>query len=164
MAGISAIGMIGFFNRMSSAFQGQQLTPATKAKLEALGVDTSWIKTEAEGRAKLQEVQFTQGSRKSNKSSKNEGEDAVMAKIKQLAYNLNVSYSDSDTADDIINRITIKVRELVNQAGDDNTKKEYAQYYEGKLDEVKRMQLSQIDLQASMSVTANMNMFFHGLY
>ena len=53
MAGISAIGLGAYINRLSYSTGGQPLTPATKAKLEAMGIDTTNIKTEAEGKAIL---------------------------------------------------------------------------------------------------------------
>ncbi|MCR4881288.1 MAG: hypothetical protein K6A44_04975 [bacterium] len=166
MAGISAVNMLGYMNKLSAAFQGQPLTPATKAKLTALGYDTSSIKTEAEGRMKLQELLLdkTQSSDKTKKTNKSNGEDYVMAKVKRLADELNVSYSDDDTVDDIINRITTKVEELMAKAGDDKDKKADAIYYGGRLNEVKRMLESQIDLSGTMNMTANMNIAFHGLY
>ncbi len=166
MAGISAVGLIGYMNMLSSAYQGQKLSYATKVKLRALGVSTYDIKTEAEGRMKLQEAMAARTNRvsKNKKASGNKQNDEVMEKVKQLADDLNVSYSDSDTVDDIIDRISSKVEKLMAEAGDDENKRADAIYWDGKLDEVKQMQQSQIDLSASMSVTANMNIAFHGLY
>lgn len=166
MSGIGAVSMINYMNRMSAAFQGQKLTAATKAKLEALGVDTSTIKTEAEGRMKLQQVltEKSHGAEKSKKVHKNGPEEEIMAKVKKLADDMNVSYSDNDTVDDILNRITTKVEELMANAGDDNKKKSEAIDFGGRLNELKEMQQSQVDLSGTMNMTANMNIAFHGLY
>ena len=165
MAGISAIGLGAYINRMSHATGGQPLTHATKAKLEALGVDTTNIKTEAEGKAMLIAVQAERSDsvQKSKKSNGNQ-QDEVMRQVKLLADKLNVTYSDNDTVDDIIYRITAKVEKLISEAGDDEKKQADATYYNGRLNEVKRMQKSQIDLAASMNASASMNIAFHGLY
>ena len=166
MAGISAVGLIGYMNMLSSAYQGQKLSYATKSKLRALGVSTNDIKTEAEGRMKLQEAmaERANGINKNKKASGSNQNDEVMEKVRQLADDLNVSYSDNDTVDDIIYRISSRVEELMAEAGEDEAKQADAVYWGGKLNEVKQMQQSQIDLSASMSVTANMNIAFHGLY
>ena len=163
MAGISAIGLIGYMNRLSYSTGGQPLTPATKAKLEALGIDTSNIKTEAEGKARLIAAQAERSSsaEKTSKSSKSNSNDDVMEKVKQLADDLNVSYSDNDTVDDIIDKISSKVEKLIAEAENDESKQPDAVYYKGRLNEVMQMQQSQIDLSASMSVSANMNIAFH---
>lgn len=166
MAGISAVSLGAYMNRLSFSSGGQPLTAATKAKLRALGIDISNIKTEAEGKAKLMAAQVERSSSAgaSKKVKKSGREDVVMEKVKLLADNLNVKYSDNDTVDDIINRIAAKVEKLLAEAGDDKTKQSNAIYYSGRLNEVKRMQKSQIDLNASMNVSASMNIAFHGLY
>ena len=166
MAGVSAVSLIGYMNMLSSAYQGQKLSRATKAKLEALGVNTFGIKTEAQGRMKLQEVNIDRSNRteKSKKSSKTTKTDEVLEKARQLADDLNVSYSDSDTVDDILYKISSKVEKLMSDAQNDEAKQADAVYYSGRLNEVKRMQQSQIDLNASMNITASRNIAFHGLY
>ena len=114
MAGISAISLGAYINNLSFAMGGQPLTPATKAKLEALGIDTTNIKTEAEGKAMLIAAQAERSnSAQKSKQPKGNQNDEVMEKVKQLADDLNVTYSDSDTVDDIVDRISSKVEKLI---------------------------------------------------
>ena len=92
MSGISAVSMIGYMNNISAIYQGQRLSAATKAKLEALGINTSNIKTEAEGKIKLQEVLLERASKheKTAKSDKNSKTDSALERAKWLAKKLNV--------------------------------------------------------------------------
>ena len=46
----------------------------------------------------------------------------------------------------------------------DFDKKEKVNYYQGRLDELEKSYLSQLELSASMSLMSNMNKAFHGLY
>lgn len=166
MSGISAVSMIGYMNNVSAIYQGQRLSAATKAKLEALGINTSNIKTEAEGKIKLQEALLERASQneKTAKSDKNSKTDSALERAKWLAKKLNVYYSNYDKTDDIIYKIKLKVEEMLQAAGEDSDKKANAAYYAGLLEEVKQMQQSQLSLNMGMNISANMNIAFHGLY
>ena len=166
MAGVSAVSMIGYMNNISVAYGGQKLSAATKAKLEALGVDTRNIKTEAEGKMKLREIQI-EGTNivSGTKNTKKEVQvDEALNKARARAYKLNVSYSDHDNVDDIVYKIKVKIEEMFKAAGEDNDKKANAAYYAGLLEEVKQMQQSKLTLSLGMNISANMNIAFHGLY
>lgn len=163
MNGIGAIGMISYMNNLSSAYQGKELSNETKAKLRALGVSTNGIRTEAEGKMRLQEATLERSSGIQQNQKESENVDGVLLEARKIADELNIGYSENDSAADIINNIKSKVEELMSNAGEDYNKKSDAQYYNGKLGELERMQRSQIDLSTTLNLTASMNIAYFGL-
>ena len=165
MAGISAISLVRYMQAVKfSNGENNKLTEATKAKLIALGVDITGIVTESEGQMKLKEAQFERVSGKSEQNQKTAENDSVLQQARKLAHSLNISYSDRDTVNDLISKISTKINELKAAAGDDSHKNENVKYYQARLDELEKSYLSQLELSASMSLMSNMNKAFHGLY
>ena len=165
MAGISAISLVRYMQAVKfSNAENNKLTEATKAKLIALGVDIKGIATESEGQMKLKEAQFERVSGTSAQNKKTSENNSVLQQARKLAHELNVSYSERDTINDLISKITARINELKTAAGDDFDKKEKVNYYQGRLDELEKSYLSQLELSASMSLMSNMNKAFHGLY
>ena len=165
MAGISAISMIRFMQTTkSSNGKKDKLSEATKAKLIALGVDITGIVSELEGQMKLAEAQMERLSGSSNNNHKNTENNSVLTQARALAHDLSISYTDNDTVDDLIYKITAKINELKVAAGDDIDKSSKVSSFEKRLDELKNSQLSQLQLNASMNLMSNMNIAFHGLY
>jgi len=164
MSGVNAISMIKYSYMMNGAYQDKSLTAETRAKLIALGINVSGIKTEAEGRIKLQAAQLENNSG-SNKVSKSANqEDNLLERAKSLADDLGISVSDFDNINDIVAKIKDKIEELKADAGEDFDKKSNVNYYEDELSGIEQSQMTMIDLTSSMDFTATMNMAFHGLY
>lgn len=162
MSGINPIDMIRY-GALISPYR-DKLTPSTRAKLIALGVDVSNIKTETEGKTKLMEAlsdRLTYERKPELKLNKN---DKLLEEARDLADKLDISVHDNDTVNDIIEAINIKVDELKAEAGEDFDKQAYASSYEKELSLLEKSHNSMIDLSASMNLTANMNVAFHGLY
>ena len=165
MAGISAISLIRYMQTLQFANgENNRLTETTKAKLIALGVDITGIVTESEGQMKLREAEFERVSGASNQSKKTSENNSALQEARKLAHDLNVPYSDNDTVDDLIGKIAVRINELKIAAGDDFDKKENLGYYEKRFEELQNSYISQLQLDASMSLMANMNIAFHGLY
>ncbi len=165
MAGISAISLIRYMQTLQFANgENNRLTETTKAKLIALGVDITGIVTESEGQTKLREAEFERISGPSNQSKKTSENNSALQEARKLANDLNVSYSDTDTVDDLIGKISTRINELKIAAGDDFDKKEKVVQYERRLEEIINSYTSQLQLDASMSLMSNLNIAFHGLY
>ena len=147
-------------SRISGA---QPLTAATKAKLSALGVDTKDIKTESEGKMRLQEAQMSRNSESTDKVSKSNS-DSILEEAKTLAKKLNISVGKHENINDILDKITNKISEMKADAGNDFDKLANVGSYDKELSMLESSHLSQIDLSATMNLTANMNMVYHGLY
>ena len=166
MAGISTISMVSYmYASRSGKKPNEPLTAETRAKLLALGVNISGIKTEAEGKMKLREVEadrYAGGSTVDKKEGNKE--DAVLEQARELAEKIGISVAESDPVDDIVDKISEKIEEMKVSAGEDFDKKSDVAYYERELAQLETAQMSQINLSATMNLTANMNMIYHGLY
>ena len=166
MAGINRVDMVGYMNKMSTAYAGQSLTNATKLKLITLGISTYGIRTEAEGLRELQmaQTQKSSSTEKTKKTNHKEEADEVLKLARDFAYKLNIGYSRYDTANDIIVKIKRRVDELISAAGDDENKKSTAEYWSKKLSELEKIQQSHINLNSTMEISANMNIAYFGIY
>ncbi len=165
MAGVSAVSMVNYMYSLKSSYSqnNDELTAATRAKLSALGVDTKYIKTEAEGQIKLKEAQIERFSNSSEESQNNSTDD-VLEEAKELAAKLDVYIASTDTIDDIIDKLTAKIEQMKEDAGEDFDKLADVNYYERELAMIEKSNMSQLELSASMNLTANLNIAFHGLY
>lgn len=164
MAGITPINMLSMYSLGMVNGGSQRLTATTKAKLEALGVDTKEIRTEAEGQMKLKEAQMssTSGSQQTKQASPKE--DGALEEAKSLAAKLDVSVSSTDTVDEIVDKIADKIEDIKADAGKDFDKQADIKQYESELAMLEKSHMSQIDLSATMNLTASMNMAYHNLY
>lgn len=124
---ISSISSNASSSLSASSSSSGKLTDETKKKLEALGIDTANVKTEAEGQAKLKEAHAAQAHQKPKGAS-------PMASIedgaKALASEMGVSVGSKDKLTDIFDNITAKLSELKASAGDDENKKAEVSNYE----------------------------------
>lgn len=145
-----------------------KLTPATKAKLEALGVDTTNIKTEAEGQrilkiveAKQEEVQKTHISKGVSSAT------SIRAEATQLASEVGVSVSNDDKIDNILSKISDKINELRINIGNDQSKLAQINKYQSQLEaissEFSNMQTSKIQLSNGMNALASYNKIYQNL-
>jgi hypothetical protein len=152
----------------SSSSSSTKLTAATKAKLEALGIDTTNIATESEGQITLKVAEAKQeATQKAQSSSSNSSEESIKTEAKSLATSMNVSVSDNDTTSDILDKISEKLTSLQQDAGDDKVKLaelgNYQQQYEALTGQYSSMQTSQAQLSNSMSALASYNKVYQNL-
>lgn len=113
----------------SSASSSSALTEDTKKKLEALGIDTSNIKTETEGQQKLKEAQAAQASAQ-QKPQSNTSMEIVEDNAKSLASKIGAVVGNDDKIDDIFDKISTKISDLKASAGNDETKKSAAEAFD----------------------------------
>ena len=144
------------------------LSAATKAKLEALGIDTKNIKTEAQGQAILIAIE----KRKKELHGilgvpEHPPKDTVKDEAKNLAAAVGISVSDNDPTDEILNKIAAKINQLKQGAGDDKEKLAQVAQFESKYEEisgqVSNSQAAKAKLSGSMDALANMNKIYQNL-
>lgn len=162
MSGINPIDFISF-GALVSPYR-DRLTPSTRAKLIALGVDVSNIKTESQGKTKLMEALSDSLTYERKPELKLNKKDKLLEEAKSLADKLDISLHDNDTLSDIIVAIKVKINVLQSELGEHSSQKDYISSCENELSLLEKSQASIIDLTASMDLSANMNMFFHNLY
>lgn len=162
----------------SSTSSSTALTDATKKQLESLGIDTSQIKTEAEGQQKLKETQATQASQSGQSAQGQQQQngasseiDTIKAQATDLASQLGVSVSDNDKVEDILENISTKLTEMTVQAGNDPQKLQELSQYESQFEMIggeylnlqAQKQASQGQLTGSLNNLANYNKIFFNL-
>lgn len=167
---ISSVSTTSSLNSLSSASTANQpLTAATKAKLDALGVDTTSIKTETQGQVALSAAQTKQEAQKSAHSHQggNSSMESIKNEAKSLASQVGVSVSDEDKVDDILSKVASKISELQVAAGTDETKLAQVQQYQSQYDSISsslsNMQAAKAQLSSSMDNMASYNKMAHGL-
>ena len=158
--GIS-INSIGGLSGITPATDGK-LTAATKAALEALGIDTSSIITEAQGQAALKSAKTkTEQPQKTQATNKNSSMAEIKDEAKQLAAKIGVSVSDNDKIDEILTKISAKIESLKSAAGGDKTKTSEIDGYQAQLESITNSlnstKSAQSQLSASMNNMAMMN-------
>lgn len=145
----------------SASSTSNKLTAATKAQLEALGVDTTYIKTESDGQIALKQAQASQTQKAQANGGSSASKESIKAQIQSLASQVGVSVSQTDKPEDILTKISEKISSLRAEAGNDQSKlaqiEQYQQQYESLSGQMLSMQTSQAQLAASMSGLANYN-------
>lgn len=166
---ISAIGSLDSISSTYSLYAAQQaLTPQTKSQLEMLGIDTSSIKTEADGQALLQS---SQGSQQTQDTKQTQGtpqakpagggaDHAAFEKLKEevvaLAEKLGVSVSSSDKIDDILDAIAEAISKLETEAANNPQKMaQVAEYQAQYLSLCQSLSSLQASMEASKAQAAS---------
>jgi len=165
MAGISSISLISY-SYNNPYLREQELTASTEARLRALGVDTSGIRTEAEGQAKLKIAEterWTNGGTNGVQKEEKKAEDENLIKARELADELDISYNNDENVTEISARIQKKLDEMKVEANGDFDKNADIGSYQKRLDEIEAGDMSQANLETSMSMSASYNIAFHGL-
>ena len=88
----------------------------------------------------------------------------MLEKAKSLAEKLNISVSDSDNVDRIIELIKSRIKEIKFTKGKDWDKNNFVLEMEKELGLIEQPQQAIIDLNSSLNLTANLNMACHNLY
>lgn len=134
---ISAISSSSVSTSTSSS--SATLTDATKKKLEALGIDTTNIKTEADGQEKLKEAQAAQAAaQQQGKPQGTNPMETIQDGAKSLAASMGVAVGSKDDIDTIFSNLSTKITELQASAGDDQTKKSEVDGYQLQYDTLYR--------------------------
>jgi len=115
----------------------EQLSAATKAKLEALGIDPSTVSSESQAQALIANAQSASfKSMVSDKQDSNSSEDTYLQEAKALAASVGVSYSSDDTVDDILSSISDKLDEMMSSAAMNPSLMQIVQTYQTQLEQI----------------------------
>ena len=163
---INAINSSAVKNTSSSS--SGALSEDTKKKLEALGIDTSNITKETQGKSKLKEAQaaaHAQGHGQKPQSASSM--QAIKTEVDALAAKMGVSVGTNDKIDDIFRNISAKISSLQSAAGTDKTKSAEVESYQAEYasisSEYTQMQASQSMLGKSLNALASYNKAALGL-
>lgn len=169
-----SVNAIGGMSAAHSSAGGSSapLSDATKKKLEALGIDTSKIKTESEGQQKLKEAEAAQASQATQGQQSNAGQaQAIKDQASALAASVGVSVSKGDKISDILDHIQTKLSTMNAQAGQDPQKVQELKQYQSEFTVIaseyaslqSQQQASKSQLTGSMDSMAAYNKIFHKL-
>lgn len=146
----------------SASSSSVKLSDVTKKKLEALGVDTTNIKTETQGQNKLKEAQAM--SNQQNQQAQGNGvstqQEMVKFEATMLAQKMGIEVSKNDSVSDILSHIQVKLAELKTSAGKDTSMQSEIGQYQSSYDNIKQSSQS---LSLSMNSMASYNKIFHNL-
>jgi len=184
--GRDAMTSIGAISSVKSSFglyaaQQQNLTAQTKIQLQSLGIDTTNIKTEAQGQTALESSQESQQSQstqqtENNQQSKpaggdNSSADAIKEEAVALAQKIGASVSSNDELNDILDAISQAISKLQAQAVNDPQKAEQVAQYQAEFQSLcqsvsamqssnqeSSVQTASSQIQASMNVLASYNL------
>lgn len=157
------------------SLSSQALTEETKKKLEALGIDTKYIRTEQEGKQKLQEIEQSQKAQQAAQqqniqpqqpTQQQDGSIATLiTNIKDLAQQVGVSVGMTSNIEDVLANIKTKISDMqatktVNSVEEDSKAKaaSYQLRYETLYNEYESKKNSQNKLTSSLNAMALYNM------
>lgn len=141
---VNSISSIGSFYVNSISSNSNQISEETRKKLEALGIDTSNIKTEAEAKAKIEEAQMmaqstqlqqqVQGNNRAeqNSTSQQQGNsslESIKEDAKTLAAQMGISVNQNESISDYLNKILHKINESNSISGIEKNNNNYNQDY-----------------------------------
>ena len=151
MADISAI----------SRQKQNNISSSTKVKLESLGVNISTVSSESEAQdlinklkaAKVGTAQQTQEAKK-EESTTSTSEAETLSSAKSLANSMGLVVASDATAEDIINQISTKIRQLATSSS--QSEREMAQAYQSQLNSIATQYQSLQNNQTNMYSAMNM--------
>lgn len=151
MADISAI----------SRQKQNNISSSTKVKLESLGVNISTVSSETEAQdlinklkaAKVGTAQQTQEAKK-EESTTSTSEAETLSSAKSLASSMGLVVASEATAEDIINQISTKIRQLATSSS--QSEREMAQAYQSQLNSIATQYQSLQNNQTNMYSAMNM--------
>lgn len=178
---VNSISSIGSFYVNSISSNSNQISEETRKKLEALGIDTSNIKTEAEAKAKIEEAQMMaqasqlqpqiQGNNKSEQYSTQQKDNNSLESIKEdakaLAAQMGISLSQNGSIADYLNKILHKINESNSISGieknNNNYTKDYLNQYNNIYKKYQEIQSAQSMITGSLDQLAMYNKIALGL-
>lgn len=154
---MSSISSIGSGMSISGAYitPSNQLSEATKAKLEALGIDPASVTSEAEAQSLIAQVESMSKTDKARPQS-GSSDMALLTKAKELAEDVGAKISERDNLDDICKKISEKIEQLVQQYASDPVAMNKLEDYQRELSSIDSRYSSKIDTQDSIFAAMNM--------
>ena len=116
-----------------STYKTEELSSTTKLKLEALGIDPSTVTTEAQAQTLIAQAEAAKHQNNAGQQQQggNSSEQELLSEAKNLATEVGVTVSSSDSLDDIIDNISKEIQVMLNSG--DQSKVSSAQSYQAQL-------------------------------
>lgn len=117
--------------------QESELSAATKAQLEAIGIDPSTVSSESQAQALIANANgasFKSMLGEQNKT--NSSDDTYLREAKSLASSIGVTYSSSDSIEDILSNISSKLNQMMSAAQMNPSQMQMIQMYRSQLDQI----------------------------
>lgn len=116
-----------------STYKTEELSSTTKLKLEALGIDPSMVTTEAQAQTLIAQAEAAKQQNNAGQQQQggNSSEQELLSEAKNLATEVGVTVSSSDSLDDIIDNISKEIQVMLNSG--DQSKVSSAQGYQAQL-------------------------------
>ena len=168
--GIMSINNISNLGTSYSFCTQNKLSEETKRKLQALGIDTTNVTSEAQAQMLITAAQSRQQVQKTdtqNKETTCSSELELITKAKNLASKMGVSISQNSTMSEILTSLSNKISTLTFQTENDKTKSNEVQQFRTELtaieNEYSTLTQSQNSIFSAMNISANLNKFMLGL-
>ncbi len=146
-----------------------ELSSATKAQLEALGIDPSTVSSEAQAQALIANAQSAsfQSMISSNEEQEQTSstEDMYLQEAKALASTVGATYDSDDSLEDILSSISDRLNQMMNAAGMNPSQMQMIQMYQTQLEQISSgySQAQASSLYSSMDLMSNNNKYSLGL-
>lgn len=163
---------ISSISNISSSYitqsQSSTLSEETKSKLLALGIDPSTVSSETEAQSIIAQAEASeQMNEQSNEQAASSSEQDLISKAQELADKVGVSVSQTDSLDDMCNKISTKIESLTEQCGTDAAKLSTLQGYSQELAAINsqyvQIQANQDNMFTAMDMISVSNKYALGL-
>ena len=117
--------------------QESELSAATKAQLEAIGIDPSTVSSESQAQALIANTNGASfKSMLGGQNKTNSSDDTYLREAKSLASSIGVTYSSSDSIEDILSNISSKLNQMMSAAQMNPSQMQMIQMYRSQLDQI----------------------------
>ena len=117
--------------------QESELSAATKAQLEAIGIDPSTVSSESQAQALIANANGASfKSMLGGQNKTNSSDDTYLREAKSLASSIGVTYSSSDSIEDILSNISSKLNQMMSAAQMNPSQMQMIQMYRSQLDQI----------------------------
>lgn len=154
---MSSINALNASTSISCAYsiKSNQLSEETKAKLQALGINPTTVSSEAEAQSLIAQVEAMSKTDQARPQS-NSSDQTLLTRAKDLAEEVGVKVSQTDTTDEICEKIAQKIEQLVAQCGNDSSQMSNIEEYQRELASIDSRYSTKIDSQESIFAAMNM--------
>ncbi len=148
-----------------STYKSDELSSTTKQKLEELGIDPSTVTSETQAQVLIAQAEAARQQQNGSQGGGNSSEQELMSEAKNLASEVGVTVSSTDTLDDIIDNITAQIQVMMESGN--QSKIALAQGYQTQLasisDRVTSVQITQQNIFNAMDMVSVSNKYALGL-
>ena len=128
---------VSYINSTQSAalsnYKGEELSLTTKLRLEALGINASEVKTEAQAQILIAQAQAAPKQNNSGYQNNNSTKQELLAEAKNLAQNTGTNYSEKDELETILQNISNRLNTISENYPE---KTEVVKEYQNKLSDI----------------------------